>query len=158
MPIFRVYVLGSNHSLSTPYITDRLSFSIDFIHTLTPLDSSFPLDSGLDFTAYESSVCVKEAQTSSWALLNRPTQLKFENCEEKLKFPFLLANINFEPSTPELLNILRTIFSSLVAMDGSNEVDSSQVSVVCPIVGPHWERIGFQGLDPRTGDVIQYYY
>ena len=100
---------------------------------------------------------MREAQTSGWTLLNRPTQLKFENSEEKLKFPFLLANLNFEPSTPELLNILRTIYASLVSMDESNQVDSSHAPLVCPVVGPHWERIGFQGLDPRTGDVITHY-
>jgi hypothetical protein len=42
-------------------------------------------------------------------------------------------------------------------MDESNQVETSIVSVVCPIVGPHWERIGFQGLDPRTGDVTYAY-
>lgn len=20
----------------------------------------------------------------------------------------------------------------------------------CPLIGPHWEKIGFQGVDPRT--------
>lgn len=115
------------------------------------------LCSAEDYTQYESSICVRDEPTASWSLLNRPAQLKFDGCEEKLKFPFLLAQLNYEPSRPQLLNVMRKIFKTLTSLNISGEkgaqhgVAAEFSSLICPVVGPHWERIGFQGLDPRTG-------
>ena len=132
----------------------------------------------VDFSLYESLINVKEQKSSSWSSLSAPPTLKFSNFEEKLKFPFLLAQHNYEPSIPELRNIMITLFKNLKLL---NDSQNSQISnnipdenitptlnhgsgnpssgisgpgsaTFCPQVGPHWEQIGFQGLDPRTGD------
>ena len=131
----------------------------------------------VDFSLYESLINVKEQKSSSWSALSAPPTLKFSNFEEKLKFPFLLAQHNYEPSIPELRNIMITLFKNLKLLnDNQNNqinnnipdenitptqnhgsaVPSSGISgpgsaSFCPQVGPHWEQIGFQGLDPRTG-------
>lgn len=113
-----------------------------------------------DYKQYESSICVRDEPTASWSLLNRPVQLKFDGCEEKLKFPFLLAQLNYEPSKPQLLNVMRKIFHTLTSLDSSESEEGTSKGITaefsssqCPTVGPHWERIGFQGLDPRTGKI-----
>ena len=101
---------------------------------------------------HEKLICVRNDASSTWSLLNRPTALKFSGSEEKLKFPFLLAQVDYDPSTPLLLDTLRTIFKTLIPLSCTKDVTTnSSDSIQCPRVGPHWERIGFQGLDPRTG-------
>ena len=139
----------------------------------------------VDFSLYESLINVKEQKSSSWSALSAPATLKFSNFEEKLKFPFLLAQHNYEPSIPELRNIMITLFKNLKLLNDyqnnqiSNNIPDENITPTqnhgsgnpssgisgpssgtsgpgsasfCPQVGPHWEQIGFQGLDPRTGD------
>ena len=122
---------------------------------------SFIVSREQDFSCYQTLINVKDEQAPGWSLLGGQAQLKFENHEEKLKFPFLLAQHNYEPSVQKLIDIMRTIFKSLTHLDqkGSsksipaNDRENSS-SLFCPRVGPHWEQIGFQGLDPRTGTAL----
>lgn len=106
---------------------------------------------------YKNSIIVKDEPGSSWSILNGPRQLKFENHEEKLNFPFLLAQYNYEPSEQKLIDIMRTIFKMLTTLNDNVSTEcpekESSSCLFCPRVGPHWEQIGFQGLDPRTGDI-----
>ena len=101
---------------------------------------------------HEKTICVRSEVVSTWSLLTRPPALKFSGSEEKLKFPFLLAQVDYDPSTPLLLDTLRTIFKALIPLSCTKDATSSFDPTQCPRVGPHWERIGFQGLDPRTGE------
>ena len=114
-----------------------------------------------DFSCYQTLINVKDEQAPGWSLLGGQAQLKFENHEEKLKFPFLLAQHNYEPSVQKLIDIMRTIFKSLTHLDQKGSSKSipaadreNSSSLFCPRVGPHWEQIGFQGLDPRTGTAL----
>ena len=102
---------------------------------------------------HEKTICVRSESVSSWSVLNRPPALKFTGSEVKLKFPFLLAQVDYDPSTPVLLDTLRTIFKALITLSCTKEATSSSSfdPTQCTRVGPHWEKIGFQGLDPRTG-------
>ena len=68
--------------------------------------------------------------------------------------------MNYEPSKPQLLNVMRKIFHTLTSLDSSESEEGTSKGITaefsssqCPTVGPHWERIGFQGLDPRTGKI-----
>lgn len=110
--------------------------------------------SAQNMSAHEKTICVRNEAVSNWSLLNRPTALKFNGSEEKLKFPFLIAQVDYNPSTPPLLDALRTIYKALIASRSSKKSAKSPFDpLLCPRIGPHWERIGFQGLDPRTGEI-----
>jgi hypothetical protein len=90
--------------------------------------------SNLDLTPYESMITIKEEKSNSWSLLNRITELSFENSIEKLKFPFLIAQVDYEDSDFTLFSIMQTVYQELVLNNSKH--------VLCPNVGPHWERIG----------------
>lgn len=93
----------------------------------------------LDYSGVRGSVILEEP-TSRWSsLLGGPSKLKYAGCEEDKVFPFLVAQIDYEPSIPDHFSVLFTIFRFFC---GSGRE--------CPVCGPHWESIGFQGLDPRT--------
>ena len=79
----------------------------------------------VDFSQYESLINVKEQKSSSWSSISAPPTLKFSNFEEKLKFPFLLAQHNYEPSIPELRNIMITLFKNLKLL---NDSQNNQIS------------------------------
>ena len=65
--------------------------------------------------------------------------------ENQLKFPFLLAQEKWNPSIDWQLNALRTIYYRLLP-----ERNHQNSVTVLSATGPHWEHIGFQGLDPCT--------
>lgn len=90
--------------------------------------------SNLDLTPYESMITIKEEKSNSWSLLNRITELSFENGIEKLKFPFLIAQVDYEDSNFTLFSIMQTIYQELILNNSKH--------ISCPNVGPHWERIG----------------
>jgi hypothetical protein len=60
----------------------------------------------------------------------------------QLDWPFLLAQQPWDPSDEVQLGTLRTIFYRLIP-------DYSGISPLPP-TGPHWDLIGFQGMDPST--------
>jgi len=100
----------------------------------------------VDLSMYRSQIVMDDRDGSGsgsgsgkWRLFGGPGKLKFEGWEEEKMFPFLIAQVEYDPSIPTHLHILQTIFKSLV---GSGRT--------CPITGPHWEQIGFQGNDPCT--------
>lgn len=73
------------------------------------------------------------------------SSLQFPNAETSLKFPFLLAQIDYDPFDIKHLNLLRTIYYALL--------ESSSTSSASHILSPideKWENLGFQGKDPRT--------
>lgn len=75
--------------------------------------------------------------------------------------PFLLAQVEVDLSQALDLHLLRALYlfftypsQSLTAADllppPRDRPDLRAAFAALPAVGPHWERIGFQGLDPRT--------
>src|SRR5690606_3039894 len=66
-------------------------------------------------------------------------KLRFPNCDAELELPFLIACVPYDSAIPEHKAALETIFRALTK--ASDSVADT---------GPHWEQIGFQGLDPAT--------
>jgi len=97
---------------------------------------SLPLDK------YKSVIKISENTTSSsfnpFSWLS--TKLSYDSHERDLPFPFLLAQVDYDPADIILRRMLVTIYSSLLF----------PLKTSCPIVGEHWDKIGFQGTDPRT--------
>ena len=95
---------------------------------------------GLDLSVHNDIIAVRDTDRSTnsfVAMLSRPCELKFENCETQLAFPFLLAQVDYEPGYPDLFAIMRSIFQGLTDMTES-VVETRE----CPRTGPHWEQIG----------------
>ena len=100
----------------------------------------------LDLSSHESSIVVSDnshQQKSIFKSLfsSSATTLNFPNAENLLKFPFLIAQVDYDPFVPQHLNMLRTIYYSLM--------EASSKDVLTPI-DDKWENLGFQGKDPRT--------
>jgi hypothetical protein len=69
--------------------------------------------------------------------------------QDLLRWPFLLAQEDYDPSEPRQLLILQTIYRALVGKHGTHERDVELPPHV-PATGSHWDAIGFQGSDPCT--------
>ena len=65
-----------------------------------------------------------------------------ESCKAELDWPFLLAQQPWNPNDSVDLRVLQTIYHRLIP--------SHEGTIPVPANGPHWEKIGFQGLDPCT--------
>ena len=63
-------------------------------------------------------------------------------CQAQLDWPFLLAHQPWDPSNDMHLATLRTIFARLIPEYSG--------AMPIPATGPHWDNIGFQGMDPCT--------
>ena len=80
-----------------------------------------------------------QEKQSFFGIIGGNPKLSYPGAERDRKFPFLVAQLDYEPENPFHSSILRTIYHTLEGCGGP-----------CPRIGPHWELIGFQGLDPRT--------
>lgn len=107
----------------------------------------------LDLACYRSRIIVQEeSRGSSWSLLGGgPMALKFPNSKEELEFPFSIAQVDYDPSIPQHISMLQSIYKILVCSNENSNFESShENSFHCPVIGVHWDNIGFQGIDPRT--------
>lgn len=100
----------------------------------------------LDMSAYAPNIVTKEPNESKaggWMKIfsGGVKPLAFNNCEEQLKIPFLIAEVSYDPYQSEHLGMLRYIYSKLVS-----EQEAKTVSAL----DDRWEKLGFQGRDPRT--------
>lgn len=79
---------------------------------------------------------VRSASSSS----GNSSKLTIPNADEALKLPFLIAEVDYNPANSWHLAMLQTVYSALMETDAD------------PLKGAdeRWERIGFQGRDPRT--------
>ncbi len=96
---------------------------------------SLPLDK------FKSIIKISESSGSSFnpfSWLN--TKLSYGTHESDLPFPFLLAQVDYDPTDLVMRRMLVTIYLSLLF----------PLKASCPIIGEHWDKIGFQGTDPRT--------
>jgi hypothetical protein len=93
----------------------------------------------VDYSAFESAIITTEPEPKSFFSAFTTTKLNFPGSESQIRFPFLLAQLDYSPSEPRHLDILRTLYSRLTG-----------VSTPVSPTGPQWDDIGFQGLDPCT--------
>ena len=96
-----------------------------------------------DLSAYVADIVVSEPRAKSgWFGSGAPKPIDYPGFSSRdLNFPFLIAQIDFDPSVPPMLNMLLTIYNfCLENYNGKNPAAT----------GDHWEKIGFQGSDPRT--------
>ena len=91
----------------------------------------------LDYSAVES--LVRTADEVSFISKMMSSKLSYPHCDADFRLPFLIAQLDYSPNDPIHFKILRTIYSSLTGI-------TSPLSMT----GPHWDDIGFQGLDPCT--------
>ena len=97
----------------------------------------FTLIRSLDYSAMES--LVRTADEVPFLSKMMASKLSYPNCDADLRFPFLVAQLDYNPNDPVHFKILRSVYSSLTGI-------TSPLSMT----GPHWDDIGFQGLDPCT--------
>ena len=90
-----------------------------------------------NLSVYESRIRIRE-ESKSWFTGIMSTKLRYDDCESELKRPFLFAEVDYDPYNDTHLNLLRTIYSFFLPESNLQPFDS------------RWERIGFQGGDPRT--------
>ena len=95
------------------------------------------LNRSLDYSSLESQIRVAE-ETSIFSKMIS-TKLNYPDCDSDLKFPFLIAQLDCNPHDPVHFRILRSIYFLL-----------TRTWPPLTTTGPHWEDIGFQGLDPCT--------
>lgn len=113
---------------------------------------------GLDLSAYEASINPFEPRKGAGKSIMTMMGLKADNCkvaplkvtaegwttDDLLRWPFLVAQRDYDPTEPRQLLILQSIYRALMGKQ-----DKALPQFV-PATGAHWEAIGFQGNDPRT--------
>eukprot|EP01035_Chromulina_nebulosa_P020196 gene20196-26214_t len=128
--------LSNTNTNTRSYKFDKLS---SYQETLSIFES-------YDLSKYQSMIITTE-EKSNWSVLSGYIPLKFDNSAEKLEFPFLLAQVDYDSSDIVHFNILQSIYEVLI-----NRPETSTIVQLkgCPVIGNHWEKIGFQGIDPCT--------
>ena len=102
---------------------------------------------GLDLSVHKDTITIRDTDRSTNSfitMLSRPCELKFDNCETLLAFPFLLAQVDYEPGYPDLFTIMRSIFQGLTDI-----TESGSETRECPRTGPRWEQIGANNTKGR---------
>eukprot|EP01036_Dinobryon_divergens_P023708 gene23708-32088_t len=114
-----------------------------------------------DLVQYRPLICVKDDSSSSSSWLSSFSSgnkvLNFINSEQHLEVPFLLAQVDVDLARVEDLHMLQSLYVFFLneTLSGSDLAPPLRQEVLeliqaVPAMGPHWEKIGFQGLDPRT--------
>ena len=97
----------------------------------------------LDLSRFDEVIVTDSSSSSSSSLGGLMTLIglkkKEKNTTADFAFIFKLAQLDYDPTNRTMLRVLRSVFWSLAG--GREEL--------LPM-GAHWERIGFQGSDPRT--------
>lgn len=78
------------------------------------------------------------ARTSCFSCLSRP-RLTFPGAIDERDRVFCIAATSFDPSNDVFCRMVQTIYARLVPSPSAP-----------PLIGGHWEQIGFQGSDPAT--------
>lgn len=118
----------------------------------------------LDLSAHESSINPFEPRKAIGKSVMTMMGLKTDNrkvdtlavseegwtADELLRWPFLLAQRDYDPSEPRQLLILQSIYRALMGKHGTDPKRDARVPPYAPATGAHWEAIGFQGNDPCT--------
>lgn len=97
----------------------------------------------LDLAVHEESIVTTENTSKSWMNVfgGGSSKLDIPNYDTELKFPFLVAQVDYDPNSIDHLSMLKSIYSFLINRD--------QAIALQPM-DKNWEKLGFQGRDPRT--------
>lgn len=100
---------------------------------------ALPQLQALDLSRFLASILPAEPVApkgwfSSWS---RPVELA-PSLSSQLNFPFLIAQLDYDPSNALHWSMLCSIYATLIDQDLPLPLDDK------------WERLGFQGRDPRT--------
>lgn len=131
-----------NEVESTPVIESTMATSTKAI--LVSYTESIEYCQSLDLSSFESLIIFREEEQTSSGILGifkSSKKLDFPNSEIMLKFPFLLAQVDYNPYEEQHILLLRTIYSHLMRLKNSFLLNA---------MDERWENIGFQGRDPRT--------
>ena len=119
---------------------------------------------GLDLNTHESPINPFEPRKATGKSIMTMMGLKADNrkvdkltvseegwtTDDLLRWPFLLAQRDYNPSEPRQLLILQSIYRALIGKHGTDPERDVRIPPYVPATGGHWEAIGFQGNDPCT--------
>jgi hypothetical protein len=91
-----------------------------------------------DHSKAMSLIVVREEAKGGW-FSSAPKPLSYLGSKEDLDLPFLVAQIDYDPECREHWQMLSTLYTFFISGDNP-ELSTSR----------NWERLGFQGSDPRT--------
>jgi hypothetical protein len=99
----------------------------------------------LDLQVLEPSIVTSgSSASSSKGWLARLTRIQYAPLpSEQLRLPFLFAQLAYDPAQPCMLAALRQIYAELMQQQPEQGQELQGVD-------ERWERLGFQGRDPRT--------
>jgi hypothetical protein len=127
--------------------------SLQGVKSTVTFQEAFQYFSTLDLSGFNSKIVCSEddvstTSKSSWkTMLGMQTKkvLDYPNAQQDLKLPFLIAEVDYNPYDSFHLQILNTINHKL-RYPGISEESYQQLNAM----DDQWEKIGFQGKDPRT--------
>eukprot|EP01032_Pedospumella_encystans_P023910 gene23910-27057_t len=86
---------------------------------------------------------VTHEETKGGWFSTAPKPLSYEGSVEDLNLPFLIAQVDYDPQCTSHWQMLSTLYSFFIRGVGDSELTLTTTS-------RNWERLGFQGSDPRT--------
>ena len=100
----------------------------------------------VDYTTHRTAIVVKEEVRTGW-FTSTPQPIAYKNFQPAdLELPFLIAQIDYNPQSTEHYQMLSTLYNFFI--DSKNPVDN--VGLLKDSTAKNWEKLGFQGNDPRT--------
>ena len=87
-------------------------------------------------------IVTHEETKGSW-FSTAPKPLSYEGSKDDLNLPFLIAQVDYDPQCTSHWQMLSTLYSFFIRGVGDSELTLTTTS-------RNWERLGFQGSDPRT--------
>lgn len=142
-----------NESMLTAVVSNQSVVS-SAIFTPIHYDDAVKYIESIDLSKFSSAITVSDASSrDGWFANMWSSKLSFDRCESLLHFPFLAAQLDYNDSDTIMFRMLQTIYYCLTTKTTilSLQQDSNlEILSELPLVGLHWDRIGFQGLDPKT--------
>lgn len=93
----------------------------------------------MDHSAHLPHIVVREEARAGW-FSSAPKPLNYFGSKDDLDLPFLVAQVDYDPECRQHWQMLSTLYTFFVQGEHGTELPTSR----------HWERLGFQGSDPRT--------
>lgn len=93
----------------------------------------------MDHAARLPHIVVREEAKGGW-FSSAPKPLNYFGSKDDLDLPFLVAQVDYDPECRQHWQMLSTLYTFFVQGENGTELPTSR----------HWERLGFQGSDPRT--------
>jgi hypothetical protein len=97
---------------------------------------------------WQQSIVVQESGGSggSW-FSSKPSPIAYPGSNADLELPFLIAQVDYNPQSEPHLSMLLSIYDCFVFSRNTNTSTSTSTSTSGSV---SFEKIGFQGSDPRT--------